>query len=79
MEQLAHRDQRVVVRDRALAVHGAVAERVDDARLAEHRLARRLLEARLVDQRREVVLVRQLERRVVLVRPATASSSARRA
>ena len=49
-----------VVRDRAVAVHGAVAERVDDPRLAEHRLARRLLEARLVDQRREVVLVRQL-------------------
>ena len=53
----------------AVAVHGAVAERVDDPRLAEHRLARGLLEARLVDQRGEVVLVRQLERRVVLVGP----------
>jgi hypothetical protein len=42
MEQLAHRDQRVGVRDRAMAVHGAVAQRVDDARLAEHRFARRL-------------------------------------
>jgi hypothetical protein len=69
MEQLAYGDQRVVVRDRALAVHGAVAERVDDACLAEHRFARRLLETRLVDQRREIVLIRQLERRVVLVRP----------
>jgi hypothetical protein len=43
--------------------------RVDHPCLAEHRLARCLLEARLVDQRRDLVLVRQLERRVVLVRP----------
>ena len=52
-----------------MAVHGPVAERVDHPRLAEHRLARRLLEARLVDQRGQVVLVGQLQRRVVLVRP----------
>jgi hypothetical protein len=70
MEQLAHRDHRVVERDRAMAVHGAVAERVDDPRLAEHRLACGLLETRVVDQRRQVVLVRQLQRRIVLVRPA---------
>ena len=69
MEQLAHGDQGIVRRDRAVPVHGAVAQRVDDPRLAEHRLARGLLEAGLVDQRREVVLVRQLERGVVLVRP----------
>jgi hypothetical protein len=69
MEQLAYGDQRVGVRDRALAVHGAVAERVDDACLAEHRFARRLLETRLVDQRREIVLIRQPECGVVLVRP----------
>ena len=70
VEQLAHGHQRVVRRDRAVAVHRAVAERVDDPRLAEHRLARGLLEARLVDQRREVVLIGQLERGVVLVGPA---------
>ena len=69
MKQLAYRDQSVVVRDRAMAVHGAVAQRIDDPRLAEHRLARRLLETRLVDQRREIVLIRQPERGVVLVGP----------
>jgi len=69
MEELAHRHQRVVRRDRAMAMHRAVAECVDDPRLAEHRLARRLLEARLVDQRGQIVLVGQLERRVVLVSP----------
>src|SRR5262249_23222592 len=39
-------------------------------RLAEHCLTGDLLEARFVDERREVVLVRQPERRVVLVGPA---------
>jgi hypothetical protein len=38
-------------------------------RLAEHRLAGRLLEARLVDQRGEIVLVRELGCRIVLVGP----------
>ncbi len=52
-----------------MAVHRAVAERDDHPRLAEHRLARGLLEARVVDQRREVVLVREFEPGVVLVRP----------
>ena len=52
-----------------MAVHRAVAERDDHSRLAEHRFARSLLEARLVNQRREVVLVRELQRSIVLVRP----------
>ena len=52
-----------------MAVHGAVAERVDHPRLAEHRLARGLLEARLVDQRGQVVLIGQPQRGVVLVGP----------
>jgi hypothetical protein len=37
-----------------MAVHGAVAQRVDDPRLAEHRLAGGFLEAGVVDQRRQV-------------------------
>ena len=69
MEQFAHGNQRVVHRDRAVAVDGAVAERVDHPRLAEHRLARGLLEARLVDQRAQIVLIGQLQRGVVLVGP----------
>ncbi len=53
-----------------MAVHGAISERVDHPGLAEHRLTCRLLEGQVVDQRREVVLVRQFERGVMLVGPA---------
>ena len=70
VEQLAQGRQRIRLRHGAVAVHRAVAERVDHPGLAEHRLARGLLEARLVDQCREVVLIGQPERRVVLVGPA---------
>jgi hypothetical protein len=70
VEQLAHRRERIRLGHRPVAVHGAVAERIDDPRLAEHRLPGRLLEARLVDQRGEVVLVRELEPPVVLEDPA---------
>ena len=52
-----------------MAVNGAVAERSDHPRLAEHGVAGRLLEARLVDQRREIVLIGQLERRVAFECP----------
>ena len=69
VEELAQRRQRVCFRHRAVAVHRAVAERVDYPGLAEHRLACGLLEARLVNQRREVVLIRELEGWIVLVGP----------
>ena len=55
--ELAQRRQRVRFRHGAVAVHRAIAERVDHPGLAEHRFACGLLEARLVDQRREVVLI----------------------
>src|SRR5690606_19118243 len=48
----------------------AVAQRIDDSRLAEHRLAGGLLEAGLMDQSRKVVLIRKFQCRVVLVCPA---------
>ena len=70
MEELAQRRQRVRLRHGAVAVHRAVAERVDHPGLAENSFACGLLEARLVDQRREVVLIGQPERRVVFVGPA---------
>ena len=54
----------------AMPVNGAVAQRVDDPRLAEYRLACGFLETGVVDQRRQVVLVWQLQRRIVLVGPA---------
>ena len=70
VEQLAHRDHRVVERNRSMPVYGAVAQCVDHPRRAEHRLAGGILETRVVDQRRQVVLVRQLQRRIVLLGPA---------
>ena len=51
VEELAQRRPRVILRHGAVAVHRAVAERVDHPGLAEHRFACGLLEARLVDQR----------------------------
>ena len=69
MEQLAHRDDGIVRRDRSVAVDGAVAERVDHPCLVEHRLACGLLEARLVDQRGEVVLVGEFKPCVVFIHP----------
>jgi hypothetical protein len=50
-------------------VDRAVAERVDDAGLVEDRLAGGLLETRLVDQCRDLVVVWQAERWIVLVGP----------
>jgi len=69
MEQLTDRHYRVVRRDGAMPVHGTVSERIDHPRFAEDRLAPRLLEARLVNQRREVVLVGELQGCVMLVDP----------
>ena len=70
MEQLTHGDQCVVHRNRTVAVYSAIAERHDHARLAEHGFACGLLEAGLMDQRREIVLVRQFERGIVLIGPS---------
>lgn len=67
VEELAHRGYRIVKRNGSVPMHGPIAERIDDPRLAEHGFAGGLLEARLVDQRRQVVLVRQLQCRIVLV------------
>src|SRR5438477_6730388 len=50
-------------------MHRAVTERVNHSALAKHCLTRSLLEAWFVDQRREVVLIGQLQRRIVLVCP----------
>jgi hypothetical protein len=69
VEQLAHRHDRVRRLDGAVAVHRLVAELGDQARLLEHRLARHPLEGGFVDERAEVVLVGDLQRRVVLVGP----------
>jgi RNase P/RNase MRP subunit p29 len=69
VKQFADRRQRIGRLHRPRAVHGLIAQRVDDPRLAEHRLARRGLEGRLVDERTQAVLVRQTQRRVVLVGP----------
>jgi hypothetical protein len=49
VEQLAHGGHGVFGRHALLPVYGAVAERVDDARLAEDRLANSLLQRGLVD------------------------------
>jgi hypothetical protein len=69
MEQLARRRHCVELLHRPVAVDGLVAELVDDPRLAEHRLPHRRLEGRLVDERAQVVLIGQMQRAVVLVRP----------
>src|SRR5262249_39798962 len=57
------------LRDGPVAVDGRVAESGDNAGLVEHRLPGGGLEGRLVDQGTEVVLVREAQRRVVLVDP----------
>ena len=69
MEEFAQCCQRVHLRHSAVAVHRAIAERVDQPGLAEHYLPGYLLEARFVDQCGELVLVGQLEIRVVFVCP----------
>ena len=64
VEQLAHRRQRVELAGSGRWLWTAWLPSVlDDPRLAEHRLARRRLEGRLVDQRAQVVLVGQPQRR----------------
>ena len=69
MKQLAHGRHRVRRLDRSMTVYRLIAERIDDARLAEHGLARRGLERRLVNQGAQIVLIGQAQSRVVLVHP----------
>ena len=69
VEQLLHRAGGVAGADRPLLVHRAVAQRVDVFRLGEHRLARRAAEARLVQQRGDIVLIGQLQAGIVAERP----------
>jgi hypothetical protein len=69
MEQFLDRAGGIGGRDRSLLVHRAIAQPVDQLGLGEHRLARQLLEARLVQKCRDVVLIGQRQRRIVLERP----------
>ena len=57
VEEFPESDDRVFPRDSAVAVHGTVPQGDDHPRLVEDGRARSRLEARLVDQRRDVVLV----------------------
>ena len=69
VEQLPDGDDGIIKRTSPVPVDGAVAERADDPRFAEHRVAGGLLEAWFVNQGGEGVLVRHLERGIVLVDP----------
>ena len=70
MEEFAHAGERVGLRHQAMAVHRLVAESGDEHGLVEHRAADGGLEGRLMNERAEIILIRELERRVVLVEPA---------
>ena len=67
MEKFPHRRQRVELLHGAMPIHGGIAEAIDEHRLGKDRRARCGFERRLVDERAQVVLIRQLERRIVLV------------
>lgn len=69
MEKFPHRRQRVELLHGAMPMHGRIAEAIDEHRLGKDRRARRGFERRFVDERAEVFLIRQLERRIVLVEP----------
>ena len=51
-----------------MAMHGRIAQAIDEHRFGKDRDAGRL-ESRLVDERAQVVLVWQPQRRIVLVEP----------
>src|SRR5579862_4245426 len=70
MEELADGDKRIVRRYGSVAVYGAVAEGDDDAGFVEYGFAGGLFEAGVVDVGGEVVLVGDLQRGVIFVRPA---------
>ena len=69
VEQLLHRPERVALRDGLLLVNRAVADAVDVFRLGEDGLAGQSLEARLVQQRGDVVLIGKSQAGVILERP----------
>jgi hypothetical protein len=53
----------------AVAVDSAVAERVDNPRLVEDSLSGHLFEGWIMDQSREIVLVREFQGLVMFVEP----------
>src|SRR5664279_1915678 len=69
MEEFAHCRQRVKLLDGAMTMHGRIAQAIDKHRLGKDGSAGRGLESRLVDERAQVVLVRQPQCRIVLVKP----------
>ena len=69
MEQLPDRHHGVELAHRLVAMDREVAEFLDDPRLGEHRIPRRRLERRLMQQGAEMVLVGELEGRVAAVEP----------
>lgn len=69
MKQFPHRDDGIVHRHGSGSVDRTVAESVDDASLAEDRIAGGLFERGLVNQRGDVVRVGQLQGCVVLECP----------
>lgn len=69
MEQLFHDAGRVGGRDRLFLMHRAVAQAVDQTRLLIDGGPGEPLETRLVQQRRDVVLIGQGEARIVPERP----------
>jgi hypothetical protein len=69
MEELGHGGQSVELSNGLVAVDRQVAKIPDESHLGEHRWAGGIAERRLVDQRAQVILIRQLQRRIVLVEP----------
>ena len=69
MKQLAHGHYRIGRQDWLGAVNGLVPELRDEPRLGKHGVAGGGLERGLVDERAQVVLIRQAQRAVVFVGP----------
>ena len=69
MEQLADRRHGVQLLQRAMAVRSEVAQVFNQLGLGENLRAGRVLERWLVDQRAQIVLVRNFEGEVVAVEP----------
>jgi len=79
VERLTHGRQRVELLDGPMAVNGLIAKGVYDPGLVEDRFASDRLEAGVVDQSAQVVLVGQVQRPPDLYAQVTANSSVRRA
>ena len=69
MEQLAGGGDSIAAQDGAGTVHGQIAEVFDELGFGEHGIARSSAEAGFVNQSAQVILVRQTQRRVMLVEP----------